>query len=377
MWVLIAVALLVLLAPSASAAAQLPREFFGVQGWGTPDLAEFDALGGARVGVLHESLSWGRVEPVPGARDWSHYDEVFANAAQRGIALLPVLVDSPGFASSNPSRPPRTARGRAAFATFAADAVRRYGAAGTFWAERPEIPYVPPIGWEVWNEPNAVRSGTPATQYGKVLASVAEAIRAVDPAETIALAGLAGKNHAPDYLSRLYRQRGMKRHFDAVSLHPYSASVAAVRTFVRRIRSLMNRARDTATPIWITELGWATGGRKSFLRVSQARQAQLLRQSFRALIGMRRSDLVELVIWFCLRDRADRPDQTRTGPSAYNKTGLFDLRRRPKPSWRSFRSFTLATREPERVRPRSPDSTGEDSGPTSPGPAILPLPGTP
>jgi len=328
------------------AAAQPPRTFFGVQGWETTNPGDLAMLGEARVGVVREIFTWARVEPAPGVRDWSYYDALVTSASERGVTVLPVLFGSPAFAAARPHQMPGQRKARAAFARFAADAVKRYGRRGAFWKAHPDLPFRPPIGWEVWNEPNARISGTSAASYRKATLPAARAIRSVDGGEKIVLAGLAGKNLAPSYLAKIYEQKSFKRYFDVVSVHPYSPDVKGLKDFVARMRKVMSRAGDSRTPVWVTELGWATGGRKSFLRVTRSRQASLLRGAFRALADMRQSARVGLVIWFSLRDRADDRRQTRGGPSAYNKTGLFELSGRPKPAWEVFRRYTRATHPP-------------------------------
>ena len=58
-------------------------------------------------------------------------------------------------------------------------------------------------------------------------------------------------------------------------VNTFAQDTAGVLEAVRAARAL-TAARGDDPPIWITELGWATGGRPSAFRVSEARQARLV-----------------------------------------------------------------------------------------------------
>ena len=84
----------------------------------------------------------------------------------------------------------------------------------------------------------------------------------------------------------------------------------------------MNRFKDRRTPIWITEIGWATGGSPlPPLTVSPQRQATYLRQAFGMMSANRRRLRIAGVIWYSWR--------YVPGPIWFFHTGLFtsDLRR--------------------------------------------------
>jgi len=99
----------------------------------------------------------------------------------------------------------------------------------------------------------------------------------------------------------------------------------------------MDRRGDRRTPIWVTEVGWATGGLPSPFRTSEAGQAARLNRAFRALIAARGRLRLRRVIVFGLQDRPYRSDATRWwGP----RVGLFGIAGHPKPAWRTFVGFT-------------------------------------
>ena len=100
------------------------------------------------------------------------------------------------------------------------------------------------------------------------------------------------------YLPGIYRRKA-KGLFDAVAVHPYATTPRDALDAVKETRKIMNRFKDRRTPIWITEIGWATGGSPPTpLTVSPQRQATYLRKAFGLMAANRgapedrRSDLV-------------------------------------------------------------------------------------
>ena len=264
------------LAPPAGAA--VPRSFVGVYDEDAGGLAGQARLG---VGIVRRPLDWSRVERTRGTFDFSAYDAYVAQAASAGVSVLPVLARPPEFRSSRPpgsrSRAMFPPSSNAAYAAFVGAAVRRYGPAGSFWRSHPEVPFLPIHAWQVWNEPNIPnfwRSGVDARAYVALLRAAAAAIRSADPGAEVVAAGLPNsKLGVPflDYLEAMYRA-GARGLFDTLALHPYSRDVAGLLRLAERARALMNRRHDRSR-LWITELGWSTGGDASAFRVSERGQA--------------------------------------------------------------------------------------------------------
>ena len=133
--------------------------------------------------------------------------------------------------------------------------------------------------------------------------------------------------------------KGIRRYFDAVAIHPYSEDARGVQGELSRIRRVMRRRGDGRTPIWISELGWATGGGSEFFSTTPAGQAKRLGAAFRFVVRNRSRYGVSRLIWFSWRDRVG---PTTRGWEFY--CGLFRLNGQPKPAWATFRRFTRATR---------------------------------
>jgi hypothetical protein len=90
--------------------------------------------------------------------------------------------------------------------------------------------------------------------YAALLSASRPAIKSADRNAQVVVGGL------PDYswtsLGQLYKVRGVRKLFDAVAIHPYTAQPSGVITILQKVRSVMNAAGDKSKPITADELGW-------------------------------------------------------------------------------------------------------------------------
>jgi hypothetical protein len=299
-------------------------------------------MGAADVRVFRFTLAWSAVEPSPGAFDWSAYDTFIGEAALDHIRTLPVLVGSPTFAATQPGFPPATGAARAAFAAFVHDAVARYGGQGSFWKSHPGLPVLPPIGWQVWNEPTIGsywNNHPDPAGYVRLLKLASRAIRSADPRAKVVLAGFPNTQQysIPKFLGALYRIAGFSRLFDVAAIHTYSYDQHGVLADARAARSVMLAHHDGDKQLWITEVGWGTAGPPSPFTTTLAGQSRLVRDTL-SLLTRHRSELnLGLVVWFQWRDQPLAPGE---GDWWEPHTGLFTLDGTPKPAWRVFVGFT-------------------------------------
>lgn len=328
------VAIAVLVVPSASA-KKPPPDFYGVVPQEEPEPRDFEQMERDRVGMVRQLFHWSAIEPFQGQYDWSTTDEVMRQASARGIEVFPVLYGVPVWAqpedrvaSCGPACAPTTPQEREGFARFAAAGVARYGPGGTFWEEPappPEPCPLPPLpcrrgaetetpiqAWQVWNEQNSPKYYAPQVnvdQYAALLEETASAIRAQDPGAEVVVGGMWGPPGAGAvvpalrYLERLYRVDASRESFDSVAVHPYAGRFENVKSQIRATRRFVTSVGDGDVGIWVTELGWASGGRKREPLVkTRAEQAALLRKSFRFLIRKRNAWRIRGVHWYSLRD---------------------------------------------------------------------------
>ena len=81
-------------------------------------------------------------------------------------------------------------------------------------------------------------------------------------------------------------------------MHPYSTTPKDALNAVKETRKIMAQFKDKKAKLWITEIGWATGGDPTPLTVSPQRQAAYLRKTYSDARGQpeaaedRRSHLV-------------------------------------------------------------------------------------
>jgi polysaccharide biosynthesis protein PslG len=336
----LAATLTICLTIPAGAHAAAPRSFYGLIPATDPDSSEIARMGTGKVGTLRINFVWGAVQPSPNATyDWSHYDAIIGAAAQQGIQVLPTVYSSPTWAANRTNFPP-TGQFRGPFQAFVQAAAQRYGSNGTFWSSNPTIPKVPVIDWQLWNEMNSPSfwfHKPNAKQYVSLLKVFNRGIKSGDPSAKVVLGGLFRtpriRNGIPlaRYLPAIYRAKG-KKYFDAAAMHPYSTTPKDALTAVKETRKIMAQFKDKKAKLWITEIGWATGGDPTPLTVSPQRQAAYLRQTYNVLAANRNRLKIAGVIWYSWRDLP--------GGIWFNHTGLFTQALDPKPAWDAFVSLT-------------------------------------
>jgi hypothetical protein len=140
-----------------------------------------------------------------------------------------------------------------------------------------------------------------------------------------------------DFLAKLYRQKGAKRDFDGVAPHPYASRLSKVLAQIELIRDEMVSAGDARAELWITELGWASGGPPNPLNRGLRGQASRLKEAFKHLLKKRRKLRIENVTWYSWRDNS----ATDAGLCEWcPESGLLNEDGSAKPSFEAFTGFT-------------------------------------
>ena len=335
---------LALVAP-AHAAGSVPRGFFGATYDGelrdAPADVQDDAWGrmaGSGVEAARTVFSWRRAQPTEGAPfDFSLTDPYVADAAEHGVDLLPVVMDTPMWARENPGDWwPERGRG---FGAYVRAVVERYGRGGTFWAANPDLPERPLRHWQIFNEPGLSR------RYAPVLRAANRAAKGADQRAKIVLAGLTAtpRGTAWDVLRFQYRKGRIRRWFDVAALHMYTGKADNVLEGARRFRRVMRRHRDGRKPLWLTEFGvTASKGRteaprsQRTLRTTDRGMARFVRRAYRRLsgAGQRRRVGVGRAYWYTWASSYER------GASIFRFAGLnrfADGELRPRRALRAYR----------------------------------------
>jgi polysaccharide biosynthesis protein PslG len=294
----------------------------------------------AGVRLLRQTFHWDRIELAPGEYDFAEYDAYVAAVARAGMDLLPILFTPPGFrARGGPNRGTYPPDRPADMAAFAERLVRRYGPGGEFWRSNPDVPHRPIRAWQVWNEPNLPvywPQGPDPSGYARLLETVAERVKRADPDATIVSAGLSESTQGMpfrEFVEGMF-DAGAGDALDVFALHAFAHDSAGSVAATEATRSLLGELGSNA-PIWITEIGWASGGPASPFTVGAKEQAELVRGALTSLSRRRRELGLRGVIYFNWRDAP----VYEGGRDFFGlHTGLLELDGRPKPALAAYRA---------------------------------------
>jgi hypothetical protein len=304
-------------------------------GWGEHVGAQQDLARATGARWLREELQWSAVAPRRGARRWRPLDRLFLAAAHRGMHLLPLLNDAPAWAGGRRGALPTDAR---AYGAFVRDVVARYGPSGSFWRAHPRLDAgLAPRWFELWNEPYFARpahSRLTARRYAALADAGIRAGRAADPSVQFLISVQAGGATADErWLAGLAAASpGLLAAAGGMAAHPYAGDGDAALRALDELTAAL-RARGSAAPLWVTEVGWSTCSRGAGC-VTEGRQAADIRRFLTGIVARHSADAVFL---YHLHSWRVRPQDAFFG--------AFGLLRRDdshKPSWTVYRRFTTA-----------------------------------
>jgi hypothetical protein len=233
------------IAPSpASAAAPISPDSLGVNFTGAPsDLATASASG---VGLARDEVIEG-----------TNTDAVVELTAATDLRLYPML----GLPASHGA-----AADAVAMAAFVTSFAQRYGPGGSFWAQHPQLPYLPVESYEIGNEPDitptqpadatSLHYANPA-DYAEVYEAARTALHQVDPTAQAVVGGMLdsgviGLAQAEQYLAAM-------GPMDAVGFHPYLYDVTTMEQDTTALRQWLNANGHSDVPIDINEFGAGAG----------------------------------------------------------------------------------------------------------------------
>jgi hypothetical protein len=275
---------------SAPRATHVPQGFVGMvvdqPVWPDPyvDLGhQLDVMVASGVQTLRAVFDWAHAQPykswkqVPAGQqsrfvsvggiptDFSSSDQLVGLASQRGLTVLPVILNAPRWDGQTYKGGmlaiPRSA---APYAAFVKALVRRYGLGGSFWASYPYRPNFPIRMWQIWNEPNILAFWPQQPYYSRYIAllrAAHTAIKSADPSAKVVLAGLP--NFSWFELARIYKFHGARSLFDIVAVHPYTRTPQGVIAILGYVRKAMNQGGDRAKPILADEISWPSSQGKT------------------------------------------------------------------------------------------------------------------
>lgn len=282
---------------------------------------------------LRIDFDWSEIERTRGEYHWHRTDRVIAEANRRGLRVLALLGNSPGWSRTGGSAksPPDDS---ADFAKFAADAVDRYTDQGV-------------EAWELWNEPNLSRFWDPRPnpeRYAELAIETMAAMRATDPSITIIAGGLApaadtdtGNELSPETFLVRTLDAGAGS-FDAFAIHPYSypalpidAASSEWNPFhnLPRFHEILGNRGHGKKQIWLTEYGAPTG--TADRAVSESHQARSVTEAIEAVEGWAWAGPL---LFYAHRDQRSAPSDLESN------FGLLTSDGRPKQAWRDLVALT-------------------------------------
>lgn len=342
----LAVALLALSPATAGSLTLPPHGFIGISPQGATGPTDYELMSEAGITSVRLLLDWAEIEPE--ARDrfaprWENLDAQIQYAAENHLRVFLFLWGTPEWISPRlGGEPVTTARQRRAWLEFLHAAIARYGTRGSFWREHPELPRLPVNQWEIWNEENLVtfsKEPDPA-RFASLIRISGGLLHREEPGSKVILGGLFGRPlqtppniQSSGFLADLYRVPGIKRYFDGVALHPYLAAARGLTGEIENLRRVMGFNGDSATPLYVTEMGWGSAGFESRWERGPRGQARELNRAFTLLTDNRKRWNIGGVWWFSWIDQA--------GSCQFcDSAGLLTDKREAKPAWYRFNAWT-------------------------------------
>lgn len=190
------------------------------------------------------SFSWAACERNAGQRDFSAADTALAAAEKEGMAVIGLMSGTPGWAGLDGSRAavPKDWR---QWREHVAQTVATF-------CNRVHV-------WEIWNEPDIDKfwKGSDG-DFVQLLRVAYQAAKEADPTCLVMSAGLDGMGES--YFARMLAL-GADDAFDLVGVHPYASQVVTAEHRMRTMKRIMTH-HGINKPMWITEVGWQSGGWK-------------------------------------------------------------------------------------------------------------------
>jgi len=316
-----------------------------------PSAELLDEVTAAGIGWVRIDMVWAYIEPEPNVYDWSIYDEVVADATQRGLKIFATLAYTPGWATLG-------------------EPMRGQPASPSEWQE---ICYLAAAryrgriqAWGLWNEPNLEQfwKSTIGAYVVLIVEGGARGIRAGDPHAMVCGPDLAHLTSADwdSWLDKvLYRVGG---DLDVVTHHVYPGD--ADHEDVTRaledggsfpwdppsVKHVLRNRGWSDEPFWLTETGLQSD------EWGEATQAEFVEQLLEDWFSESRS-----AGWVHRIFLYEMADHTEVQDISYGIVEVGSTMRR-KPAWTAFRSFIeqtpvdhaepVTSSFPQAVRPAEP-----------------------
>jgi hypothetical protein len=276
---LLAAGVTLLLAPAVAQSAELPGDFFTMNGnslIADGPLRDQHLRNIAATGVtaVRADVLWNVVENTPPSADgkrnynWTSTDLFVAALSRAGLTWRPMFGNSPHWNRSVTGNVASAPADPAYAMDLAATLMRRYGPNGTLWTTYPTL--APrPVRWiEAWNEPNLSGSTNgvlryPADTYAGFLRAVADGAHGVDPAAQVVVGGLVPyednslrAENVQTFLTKVAAaDPAVADRVDGVALHVYSSDPDVAMDTMGMLRDQLNATAFAGLPMHLNETG--------------------------------------------------------------------------------------------------------------------------
>lgn len=228
---------------------------------------------------IREDLEWQVVEPSKGTWSWTHYDDLFLEAAERDIQVLPILNSPPCWAVPEEVEECENSypTSNSDYANFTAKAVERYGPGGDFWEAHPLLDSdVAARYWEIWNEPYFGFTSNGEVDPGRYAALYKAAViagRGANPATDYLIESAVDARTGPEPSDFVHWAEALVEaeptlgsYIDGLAVHPYpgpndpgyepenGTDGSFHNTEINYERW---REQGVNKPVWITEVGYS------------------------------------------------------------------------------------------------------------------------
>lgn len=326
---LVQLTLMLMVLACANTAGQIPHdptvpEALGVNIHFTdPQPGELDLLAATGVRWVRMDFTWAATERQRGVYDFSSYDRLIAALDSR--RLRAILILDYGNGNYDHGLPPDSDEAVAAFARWAAAAVRHFRGHG--------------IVWEMWNEPNTNRFWPPkanANQYIRLSLATAESVVESEPSEI--LIGPASSLVSLSFIEPCLRA-GLLDYWQAISVHPYRMRIPeSVAGDYSKLKDLIRRYAPPGKDIAIVSGEWGYSAAMKWNGMDERKQAMFLAREMLTNI----SSGIPISIWYDWRNDGSSSQDIETNFGLVRNQFKADQNPvlEPKPAYWAMKTLT-------------------------------------
>lgn len=232
-----------------------------------------DAVTETGITRIREDLAWSLIEPSNDNWSWSKTDQMYEEAAERGLSILPIPNSPPCWAVwlGTTDCGEQVPGDKDEYAEFVAQIAARYGPSGDFWDAHSGLDgSFASRHIEIWNEPywDTAKGSFSPGYYALMYKAAVIAGRAANPGTRYLIESAIGGSGGVKWLAGIYTSEpSIGSYIDGIAVHPYPGShgIGYVPTSITDeafLNAKLNyeewKARGVNKPVWVTEVGYSS-----------------------------------------------------------------------------------------------------------------------